>query len=91
MTRQDSSRQFDAREEGKGHVAAGNARRAPTHDIDDSPTEGSVPGLLIREALSDGVEGEATSEWRAKKEDSRKADAVAELTKLERNAEDGRE
>jgi len=55
MTRQDTSRQFDAREEGKGHAATGNRPLAPTHDSSDSPAQRAVPGLLIPTPPPDGT------------------------------------
>ena len=88
MTRHDSPRQFDAREEGKGIVATGNERRTPTHDIDDAPTEGSVqPQSKPLQAHPRA----SASELRPEESDSETSDGVDELRRMEENAEDGRE
>lgn len=68
-----SPRQFDAREEGNGNVAA-RTERIPARDDDDSPDTGAEPGPSASDPPSPG-----------------KSDGVAELKKMEQNAEDGRE
>jgi hypothetical protein len=80
MNRKDLPQHFDAREEGKGFVAAG-----PT------PTAGAVSGPLAPEPLPGGIEGEPPSEMRPRESDSRKSDGVAAFKEMEENAEDGRE
>ena len=90
MTSQNTSRQFDAREEGKGNVATGNERKTPTHDVADSTTDGSVSGLHAPKPLPDGFDDEGPSAMTPTGSDSGTSDGVAELKKMEENAEDGR-
>ena len=90
MTAQNASRQFDAREEGKGNVATGNERKTSTHDVADSTTDGSVSGLHAPKPLPDGFDDEGPSAMTPTGSDSATSDGVAELKKMEENAEDGR-
>ena len=71
MNRSNSPRQFDAREEGKGH---GNAHTPGAPD--------PLPG---------GIEGDGSSGMPSRERDARKGDGLADIKKMEQNAEEGRE
>lgn len=58
MTKRDLSQPFDARLEGQGSVAAGHDGVRPNAVEGDSPTEGTVDGPLVPQALPGGPEGE---------------------------------
>ena len=90
MNRQDASRKFDARDEGKGHVKS-EQRRAPAQDIDDVPTDRPILGALIPKPLPSRSEGDVPTETASKENASEKLEGIAELKKMEQNAEDGRE
>ena len=73
MTRERSPRQFDARQEGRGHTDA-NEGAASAHESSDSPARNAVAAPSAPGPTSDN-----------------RPDGVDELTRMEQNAEDGRE
>ena len=74
MTRERSPRQFDARQEGRGHTDAANEGAASADESSDSPAKNAVAAPSAPTPTSDN-----------------QPDGVDELTRMEQNAEDGRE
>jgi hypothetical protein len=55
------------------------------------PTDRPIPGVLIPKPLPSGSEGDVPTETASKENASERSEGIAELKKMEQNAEDGRE